>query len=166
MKIIDEKGRLFRIINVVDLLVLLAFVLIVAGIAWKLFAPAVKNAVAPQIKMTAVMRIRGAAPYLAGELTANPQIGKRLVAGNSYTNAVITKVEIVPYVLQAITSDGRIVDATDPSKKDILITVEAYVPKDTPTPTVANQEVRAGRTFTLKTRDFESAPTIDSVRFG
>lgn len=165
MKIIDEKGRLFKLINVVDLLVLLAVVLVVGGIVWKLFSPAVQDVVAPQVKMTVVMRVRGAAPYLADEVKANSQVGKNLVAGNSYTDAIITNVEIIPYVIQAITDDGRIVDATDPSKKDILFTVEAYVPKDTATPTVANQEVRAGRTFTLKTQDFESTPTIDSVRF-
>ena len=165
MKVIDEKGRLLKIVNVVDLLVVLAVIVVVGGIVWKLFSPAVSDAVAPQVKMTAVMRIRGATPYLVNEVKANPLEGKKLVAGNSYTSAVIVKVEIIPYVQQVTTADGRIVEATDPSKKDILITVEATVPKDTPTPTVANQEVRAGRSFILKTQDFESAPTIESVRF-
>ncbi|MCX7615688.1 MAG: DUF4330 domain-containing protein [Clostridiales bacterium] len=165
MKIIDEKGRLFRLINVVDLLVLFAVIVIAGGIVWKLFSPVVQDAVAQQVKMTAVMRIRGATSFLVNEVNANPLTGKKLVAGNNYTDAIITKVEIVPYIQQVTTADGRIIDALDRSKKDILVTVEANVPKDTPAPTVANQEVRAGRTFTLKTQDFESAPTIESVRF-
>ncbi|MDP4108407.1 MAG: DUF4330 domain-containing protein [Bacillota bacterium] len=165
MKIIDEKGRLFKTINIVDLLVVVALLLVVGGIVWKLFSPAVKNAVAPDVKMTSVMRVRGATPFLVNELKQNPQVGKKLVAGNAYTEAVITKVEFVPYVQQVTTADGKIVDALDPSKKDIMVTVEATVPKDTPAPTVANQEVRAGRTFTLKTQDFEASPIIESVRF-
>ncbi len=165
MKIIDEKGRLFKVINIVDLIVLAAALLVVGGIVWKLFSPAVQNVVAPQVKMITVMRVRGATPFLVSEVNANPQTGKKLVAGNSYTDAVVTNVEIVPYIQQVTTADGRIVDALDPSKKDIMVTVEAYVPKDTPVPTMANQEVRAGRTFTLKTQDFESTPIIESVRF-
>ena len=117
MKVIDEKGRLFKIINVVDLLVLLAVILVAGGIVWKLFSPAVSDAVAPQVKLTAVMRIRGATPFLVKEVNANPLVGKKLVAGNSYTSAVIVNVEIVPYVQQVTTADGRIVEATDPPKK-------------------------------------------------
>ncbi len=165
MKILDEKGRLFRKVNIVDLLVLLIVLLAVFGIFWKLLGPSVKTAVAPEVKMTAVLRLRGASPFLVKELETNDQVGKKLVAGNDYTSATITKVTFEPYVIQATTADGTVVDATDPSKKDVMITIECMVPKNTAVPKVANQEIRAGRTFTLKTIDFESAPIIESVRF-
>lgn len=165
MKIIDEKGRLFKVINVVDLLVIIAVVFIVGGIAWKLFAPSVQDAIAPQVKMTVVMRVRGATPFLVSEVENNDQVGKKLVAGNDYTDATIVDVGFEPYVTQVTCDDGTIVDSVDPSKQDIVFTIEAQVPKDSATPKVANQEVRAGRTFTLKTQDFESTPIIMSVRF-
>jgi hypothetical protein len=37
MKLINEKGKLFGIINVVDLLIILAAVLVAGGIGWKVF---------------------------------------------------------------------------------------------------------------------------------
>ena len=165
MKIIDEKGRLFKLINVIDLLVVLAVIAVVGGIAWKLFAPSVQDAIAPQVKMVTVMRLRGATPFLVAELEENSQVGKKLVAGNDYTDAVITDVEFVPYDTQVTCDDGTIVTSRDPDKRDVLFTIEATVAQDTATPKVANQEVRAGRTFTLKTQDFEGSPVIESVRF-
>ena len=39
MKLINEKGKLFGVINVVDLLVLLAVIAVAAGVGYKLFAP-------------------------------------------------------------------------------------------------------------------------------
>ena len=43
MKIINEKGKLFGLINIVDLLVLIAAVAVAAGVGYKLFAPQIKG---------------------------------------------------------------------------------------------------------------------------
>ena len=163
MKIIDQKGRLFGLINIVDLMVLLAVVLAVGAIGVKLFAAPIKEATSPNVKMTTVFRIRGASEYLQEEITRNPLDGKILVAGNDFLPAKITGVEVTNYETQVMTADGLIVDAVDPTKKDYLITVESEIPKDTPTPKIGNQEVRAGRTFILKTQDFEMNTHIQSV---
>jgi hypothetical protein len=165
MKLIDEKGKLFGLINIVDLAVLIVLVLCAAGVAWKLFSPAVKTAVSPQSELTVVFRVRGAMPQLINEIQRNPLTGKRLVAGSGYVDATITKFETVPYVTQVPTADGPIVDSTDPSKKDILITVSTKASKDSAVIKIANQEVRAGRTFILKTQDFETIANIESVIF-
>ena len=47
MKIINEKGKLFGIINVVDLLVLVAAIAVVAGVGYKLFAQQIKEVASP-----------------------------------------------------------------------------------------------------------------------
>lgn len=163
MKIINEKGKLFGLINVVDLLVLIAAIAIVGGIGWKLFAAPVAEAVSPQVEMTSVMRIRGATPFLVSELSRNDQTGKKLVSGNDFVDATIAHMEIQDYIQQVTTADGRIVNALDPSKKDVVVIVKSKVTKGTPTPKIGTQEVRAGRTFILKTDDFETTANIDSV---
>lgn len=165
MKIINEKGKLFGLVNIVDLLVLLAVIAVAAGICWKLFAPAVQEAVSPEVTMITTMRVRGATPFLVNEFKDNDQTGKKLVTGNSYVPAQIESVSYADYVQQVTTADGRIVDALDPSKKDILVVISSKVTKDTPTPKIGTQEVRAGRTFTLKTNDIETIANIDSVDF-
>lgn len=163
MKIINEKGKLFGVINIVDLLVLLAAIAVVAGVGYKLFAPQIADATATQVGMTVTVRVRGATPFLVEEVQRNSQVGKQLVSGNSYVNATITDMKIEDYVQQVTTADGSIVDATDPSKKDLVFTIETTVAQGTATPTIGTQEVRAGRTMIVKTNDFETTGNIDSV---
>ena len=77
MKIINEKGKLFGVINIVDLLVLLAVIAVAAGVGYKLFAPQIANATAKQVPMTVTVRVRGATPFLVEEVQRNSQIGKK-----------------------------------------------------------------------------------------
>ena len=88
---------------------------------------------------------------------------KQLVSGNSYVNGTIEDMKIEDYAQQVTTADGRIVTAVDPDKKDIVFTIKTTVPKGTATPSIGTQEVRAGRTFIVKTNDFETSGNIDSV---
>ena len=112
MKIINEKGKLFGIINVVDLLVLVAAIAVVAGVGYKLFAKQIKEVASPQVSLTMTVRVRGATPFLVNEVQRNSQVGKSLVNGNSYVNAQITDMKIEDYNQQVTTADGRIVTAT------------------------------------------------------
>ncbi|WP_031476784.1 DUF4330 domain-containing protein [Agathobaculum desmolans] len=163
MKIINEKGKLFGVINVVDLLVLVAAVAVAAGVGYKLFAPQIVEATAKQVEMSVTVRVRGATPFLVEEVERNSQIGKKIVSGNSFTNATITDMKIEDYVQQMPTADGEIRDAVDPSKKDLVFTIETTVPEGTASPSIGTQEVRAGRTFIVKTNDFETSGNIDMV---
>lgn len=163
MKVINEKGKLFGVINIVDLLVLLAAIAVVAGVGYKLFAPKIADVTAKQVELTMVVRVRGATPFLQDEVERNSQVGKKLVSGNSYVNAEIVDMTVEDYVQQVTTADGRIVDALDGTKKDLVFTVKTTVPDGTPSPSIGTQEVRAGRTFILKTNDFETTGNIDSV---
>lgn len=163
MKIINEKGKLFGVINIVDLLVLVAAIAIVAGVGYKLFAPKIAETVNPEVTLTATIRVRGATPFLVEEVERNSQIGKQMVSGNEFLNATITDMRVEDYVQQVTTADGRIVNATDPSKKDVVYTIQTKVRKGTASPKIGTQEIRAGRTFTLKTDDFETIGNIDMV---
>ena len=111
MKIINEKGKLFGLINIVDLLVLIAAVAVAAGVGYKLFAPQIKESVQPQVELTAIVRVRGATPFLVTEVERNSQVGKQLVSGNSYVNGTIEDMKIEDYAQQVTTADGRIVTA-------------------------------------------------------
>ena len=166
MKIINEKGKLFGIINVVDLLVLVAIVVVAGAIGVQLFGQKINDAVSPQVDLTAEVVIIGTAPRLVDEILRQDLVGERLVAGNEYMNATITDVWLEDYVMQAIRDDGVIVDATDPSKKDVVIEIKTKVAKDTPSPKIGRQELRAGKTFIVKTQTFECSGTIRYVEIG
>ena len=68
--------------------------------------------------------------------------------------------KIDDYNQQVTTADGRIVTATDPEKKDLVFTITTKVSKDTPAPAIGTQEVRAGRTFIVKTNDLRRPATL------
>ena len=97
------------------------------------------------------------------EVQRNDQVGKKIVSGSSFTDAVITDMQIQDYVQQVTTADGSIVNALDPSKKDLVFTIETTVPEGTAAPTIGTQEIRAGRTMIVKTDDFETTGNIDMV---
>lgn len=163
MKLINEKGKLLGIINPVDLVILVAVVAVIGAIGMQLFGQKITDAVAPQVELTAEMVIVGTPPRLVDEIFRQDLVGQRLIAGNEYMNATIVDVWEEDYVMQAIRSDGVIVDATDPSKKDIVVKISTTVPKGTPSPKIGSQEVRAGRTYIIKTQTFESYGTIRYV---
>jgi len=160
MKIINEKGKLFGIVNVVDLLVLAAIVAAVVGVGYKLFAPSIKDVSEPMVDLEMVVRVRGAMPYFVEELERNSPVGKRMVAGNDYVDGDIVDMRIEDNTQLVATDDGRIVETSDGVRKDVIFTITAKVRKDTPTPKIGTQEVRAGRTFTVKTNDFETSGVI------
>lgn len=163
MKVINEKGKLFGIINVVDLILLIAVVAVVGAIGWHLFGGAVNDAVSPQVKLTAQVDIIGTAPRIIQEIERQDLVGQKIVSGNQYVDATITDVKLEDYVIQATRADGVIVDAKDPSKKDVIVTITTTVPKGTASPKIGSQEVRAGRTYIVKTQTFECSGTIRYV---
>ena len=160
MKIINEKGKLFGIMNVVDLVVLLGVVCVFGAIICQLLGDRVNDALSEQTEMTLVVSIAGSHPDLVEEITRQDLVGEKLVTGNQYLDAYISDVWLEDYVMQLETADGRLVDAVDPTKKDIMIEIKSTVAKDTASPKIGSQEVRAGRTYIVKTQTFECSGII------
>ena len=72
MKIVNEKGKLFGIINVIDLVVILVIAIVAVAAVYKFAAPAAGDVIAPKSDMTVTMRVRGAMDYLEAEVTKLP----------------------------------------------------------------------------------------------
>ena len=166
MKIVNEKGKLFGIINVVDLIILLAVILVIGAILWQVFGNKVTDAISKQEEMTIVVSIAGSHPDLVAEVERQGLVGDRLVGGNQYLDAYITDVWLKDYVMQVPTAQGTIVDAVDPTQKTIYIEIKCQVAADSPTPKIGSQEIRAGRTYIVKTQTFECSGIIYYVQIG
>ena len=166
MKIVNEKGKLFGIINVVDLVILLAVILIVGAIIWQVFGNKVTDAISEQEELTIVVAITGAHPDLVAEVERQDLVGDKIVADNSYQDAYISNVWIDDYVMQVPTDEGVIVDAKDPTQKTIRFEIKSTVAADTPVPKIGSQEVRTGKTYIVKTQTFECSGTIYYMQIG
>lgn len=162
MKIINEKGKLFGLINIVDLLVLLFLVLVAGGVAWKIFGSQVEQLTAPATEVTYTVRIRGTFTRYYDALKSYGFPQQLTTADGPVNDAFITSAESVAYVTQAITDDGVIVDAIDPTKIDIICTITAKV-NNASVLKLGTQELRVGKDHIVKTKYFEMNGNIESL---
>lgn len=166
MKLINEKGKLFGVINVIDLIILVCIILVAVALVYKFAAPAATEVISPKADMYVTMRVRGAMDYLDAEAKKHLTPGTRLIAGSDYiAGAEVVSVESVPYLSAANTDSGKFVTAADPQKSDLLITVKAKQAKNDPILKIGTQEIRIGRGFIFKTQTVEVNAIIETVEF-
>ena len=166
MKIVNEKGKLFGLINVVDLIILAAAVFLVGAIVWQLAGDKVSDAVSPNAEMTVVMKVPGCHPDLVAEAERQDLVGEHLISGGVVLDAYISDFWTEDYIMQAQNSEGQLVDAKDPSKSTLCFEVKAKVPQNTATPKIGSQEVRSGMTFIIKTQTFSAIANVYYMQIG
>lgn len=164
---IDEKGRLFGKINVVDLLVLVVVVILVAVLGFKLLGR--RNTGGADSAGSSSTLV-----YTVQVTQVNPAVyedvqrwipGDQLMSGSDLLNGCyVTAVEAKPHQVtgSVSASDGTRsvtfpVDGND--LLDLTFTIEANVGY-TLANTVGIQEVRTGKSHTVKTQHFELTGTI------
>ena len=160
MKLVNEKGKLFGLINVVDLIVLLAVVCVAGAILWQLAGDRVSDAVSPDAEMTVVVKVPGCHPDLVAEAERQELKGQQLISGGVLLDAYITDMWLEEYAMQLETADGRLVEAVAPVQKTICFELKSTVAKNTVTPKIGSQEVRTGMTFIVKTQTFATIGNI------
>jgi hypothetical protein len=153
MKLIDEHGRFLGLINVIDLLVVLAILLAAGGVAYKLLVPAGRAA-------TTRVEVEILVPKVHPAVAAAVRPGDRLVAGSAYVKAEIKTVHTTPARVATPRSDGTLVLAEDPQLRDLYITVNGTAKMGGLTLTLAGQELRAGRDFYVKSLTYEVKGTV------
>lgn len=156
MRLIDEKGRLFGFINLIDLAVLSILILLVGGFIYK---SEIKNRGAgPQVKE---ITVRAYFPFVHPEVAPAVQVGDRLVAGTDYVNATIEKVEVKPANYSSTRQDGTRILTTDPFRKDVFVEIKGNAPVTGAEVVLAGQKIRIGREdFVLKSFKYELKGTI------
>lgn len=168
MKIVDQKGRLFGIINIVDLILI---VLIVA-IAWVGFAKISSHAKSSENTLQdefmeikpgeAIINVKIPLvdPVMAQSLHKNDY----LVTGDTLTKSYIQDIQIKDGIYERTSTDGKVVVATHPYKKDVYLTIYGYVTLQGATIKLDKQTVRVGKTFYVKTRTTELVGIVTGVK--
>ena len=149
MKLIDEKGRLFGKINLIDLLVVLLIVAVLAAVIWKLGGSRAAAAVAgTEKKAVYTVEFEDVSADIAEY--AKTQVDKTLVNDSKQIAAVITDVRTEPY-------DNEL------GHVRLYITVEASASFTGNVYKVGPQEVRVGYEYILKTSEFELTGLISAL---
>lgn len=152
MKVIDEKGKMFGKINLIDLLVILVLVLIVAAVGWKLFGSQISQAVDGingQPKMQFEVLCTRIEPNTAEY--AVTQIGTQLMASGDMLNGYITDCKIEPYYETMVDAEGNAVQVADLSLRNVRFTCEANVVTAANAISLGSQELRVGKAHIVKT---------------
>ncbi len=166
MKLIDEKGRLFGAVNVVDLMILLIIAAVVLVVATGFLGDKATEIVSQKQEYWFEVEVIGANPRLYNEVDRVDPVGSILIASNSFQDATIQDYWYEDFQMANVNDEGKMVYSGDGLRKNIVFLIKGYASPDSPTPSVANQEVRAGRTFIVKTQTIETSGVIRYCQFG
>lgn len=163
---LDEKGRLFGKINIVDLLVVILVIAAVALVGLKVLgrSGALPGAEGGKAKITFTVQVNNVYPEVYENLLpyVEQEGGDQLMASGNLLSGYVVDVKAVPHDASTVSinsSLGALVLPMDDNLLDLTFTVEATVP-NADTNELGTQEVRIGKSHTLKTTHFEFANGI------
>ena len=161
MKLVDERGKLFGKLNLIDLLVILLLIVAVALIGWKVTrkdgaSNASRTILTYTVEVEGVDQevYEGIKAYVPGE----SGIGDQLMANGEMVDAYVTNVTAAPHEGGLTMTDVNGTTMTCPVEGDdtldLTFTIQANVVNSV-TNEVGTQEVRIGKSHIVKTVHFE-----------
>lgn len=142
MKIVDEKGRLFGKVNLIDLLVLSLVIAAAAALIWKTAGKKAAEHAAKPLRATYTVLCAETPKEICD--FAETQVGEKLLNNAVFLDAVITECRAEPSSPDA--PDGA---------QDLYITIDAAATTANNVYKVASQEIRTGYEYNVKTPYFE-----------
>lgn len=159
MKIIDERGRLFGLINIVDLALLLVLALFAGGVYYKLIAKkSIMDSAHTEQEILVTIKYT---PLDADELTGIAK-GDQLVANNALQPIFVDRVEMRAEKAM-LKKDGVLTVVEHPYEQSLYITIKGKASITDANIHMANQIVKIGREFFLKTLTTEWKGTVTSI---
>ncbi|MBS6367313.1 MAG: DUF4330 domain-containing protein [Clostridiales bacterium] len=163
MKAIDEKGRVFGKLNLIDLVVVLILIALVVGVAWKLLggkisnAVAANNAVSVQYEVLCTNVDRAVADYCLENAEG------QLMSNGDLLNGYVTGCTAEPYMESTVNSEGSTVSYQVTDRQNLRFTVECQVVPSNNAYEVGSQEVRVGKSHIVKTSMIEVTGTVTAM---
>lgn len=161
MKIVNEKGKLFGIINIVDLSVIVLILLIGAVVLLKTMGSDVGSITGEESLQSITVTFR-AAVRTDEQLKALKE-RDQLISLLKPVDARIKSVEYRPLEVPINTADGKAVYSIDPKRKELVAKFTMKTSKGNGIIKLESQEIAVGKEFILKTHTFESKGTIEAI---
>ncbi|HBN86293.1 MAG TPA: hypothetical protein DDZ89_20915 [Clostridiales bacterium] len=158
MKLINEKGKLFGVINVVDLAIILVVVILVAGVVIKMGS---SDNDAP--KTTKEFLVTVLCQDVEGNVAQNIQINDRIVYGNLYVNGYVTSVEELPAMETVILQDGTVKEVEKPGLSDVLVKLKVLYEGSDDLIMLGKYQVNIGKGFAMKTNRVEIQGIVQDI---
>ena len=143
---IDEKGKLFGKINLIDLFIVLVILALITVAALK-FGPGTASKTVNQDNIVVKYYAEEVSTFVADKVAVGDQL---LDDGRNSDLGTVTEVVLGPSKTDVPASDGSLVNSSKPDCDSIMITSEV---KGQITPfgcTIANNKYGVGHSFTLR----------------
>ncbi len=158
MKIVNEKGKLFGLINIIDLSIIILILLIGAVF---LFKPSGTSVTSSETMQDITVTFRGT--VRVGEQIKALKEGDQLISILNPEDARIKSITFSDLQVPISTADGKQVYSPDPLRKELVVKFSMKTAGGNGIIRLGTQEVAVGKNFTLKTRTFESLGTVEAI---
>lgn len=162
MKIINEKGKLFGLINILDLVTVILIIAVVFGAYMKFFQGKGDIQILTSDKtkeMEYVVRLGPNYEAFYQQL----KVGDKIAENKRYLDAEITAVEIVDYYRAAADENGVLHTSKHPYFKEALVTIKGTVIDKAPIFTLGVQEIRVGTPHWVITKLCQFSGAVDKI---
>jgi hypothetical protein len=164
MKIVNEKGKLFGLINIIDLSIIVLILLIGTVLLMKTMGKDVGPITSSENQKNITVTFRGTVRN-DSQIKAVKE-GDRLISSLKPLDAYVKSVTYTDLQVPISTDDGRQVYAVDPLRKEVIIKFTMKTSSGNEAIKLDAQDVAVGsRLFTLKTQLFELQGTIEAIEF-
>lgn len=164
-KIINEKGKLFGIINVVDLIVLIVVIGLIGAVCFRLFSKTQNAEGTSFIQGKQEVYVTFYVQNAVQESLDTLKPGDKLVANNAFTTAEIVSIDYKPADFVTTDSDGNPHLVEHPLWLDLIVVVKDEINPSTAVLKVGGQETRVNYPFILKTQQFEASAKVRAIEF-
>ncbi|GMQ60194.1 hypothetical protein AN1V17_45940 [Vallitalea sediminicola] len=149
MKIINEKGKLFGLINIIDLITIVLIIALVLGAFYKFKGNDINVLGSNQTKEVEYV-VRLVPNY--GYFFEQYNIGDKLVQDKRVLDATITDIKIEDYYKTVQDENGEVSSQKHPFYKQAFITIKATVSDKDPIFKLGEQEIRIGCSNFVRTK--------------
>ena len=160
MKLIDEKGKLFGKVNLIDLAVVMLILFLVVAVGYKVLGPKILTSPTAQGEVTAVVKFS----FRSDNMIKAIQKGQQLVFGTNYiADAFITDVKSNLADYTSSDAQGKVHYEKHPVLKDMYVTIKAKINTNVPILKIGAQELAQGKKFILKTQTIEMEGSVENI---
>lgn len=158
-KLIDEKGRLFERVNIIDLIVLALILVVVVIVGMKLMGRSQgfpSEGTSSELNYTVMVSRVPQKVYdaVVAEVAKGGDSATLMANGAMLAGSLVSDVSAVPHKEAVQCADGSIVLTEEPGNLDVTFHIRAVI-SNSITQAVGTQEVRVGKTHIVKTKTIE-----------
>lgn len=162
MKLIDEKGRLFGKINIIDLVFLILLVVLLCGVSYNLFFKK-SNGVSEQPKVKEDVAVEFLIRGLVPEVENGIKIGEKIIVNNQLTDAEVIDVAVNNSKILITDSAGQTSLQETPLQIDIKLTVKMKVDVSDAGYFYNDEKMKVNGDFEIETKEFYSNSKIIAI---